>query len=284
MISLCAPTPELSCFGCCPPIRPSHYDPLAYASSLRREFSDNRRRFLDEGPRYRPIIGFHCWALGYLDEWGRRVGCLLHPCQNGGEDLRSLIDYGEKCRRESCLSSRMFGLLPREGQQFWLSLVRGLSAFYYSSRRSNPLFHLVLWGPSVLETLRSQCRENESSATELLHRHPFLLDRAWNPKADRFLFRLVLDLASQQGKFLSESCLTARCRQLRQELFSLEEVRSGPGGSEDLLYTHHLPLENDFLDLLRLGLGWRKVSPAPAIQLHERMIRLARSIDENFGL
>src|SRR5574340_715142 len=97
MKTLCAPTPELACFGCCPPIRPAHYDPLDFARSLRRELVENRRRLLEEGPRYRPIVGYSCWGLGFLDAQGRRAGCLLHPFHNDGSELRSLIDYGDKC-------------------------------------------------------------------------------------------------------------------------------------------------------------------------------------------
>lgn len=30
------------------------------------------------------ITGFSCWALGYMDNGHKMVGCLLHPGQNGG--------------------------------------------------------------------------------------------------------------------------------------------------------------------------------------------------------
>jgi hypothetical protein len=154
--TLCAPTSDILCFGCCPPIRPQHYDPLDWVASLRREFLDNRRRFLQYGPNQQPIVGFSCWALGYLDVTGRRIGCLLHPEQHQGQDLRSATGYGDKCRRERCLPAKAFDALTPEAQTYWLEPAGGLCAFYYSSNKANPLFHILLWGAEILEPL---CRQ-----------------------------------------------------------------------------------------------------------------------------
>ncbi len=171
MVTLCAPTTEATCFGCCPPIRPHHYDPLDYIGSLRREFTENRKTFLENGPIYRPIVGYSCWALGFLDAKGRKVGCLLHPARNNGRDLRGLVDYGRKCERESCVPARIFSQLSEQGQRFWLPLVNGLNSFYFSSRRANPLFHLLEWGIKLLEIARLHgCLVGWSSTEVLAHR------------------------------------------------------------------------------------------------------------------
>ena len=48
---------------------------------------------------------YNCEFLGFLDSGGRRVGCLLHPCQNDGRDLRECSFYGaELCGGHLCLS------------------------------------------------------------------------------------------------------------------------------------------------------------------------------------
>jgi hypothetical protein len=46
-----------------------------------------------------------CEYLGFLDEGEKKVGCLLHPIQNGGEDLRDVSFYGkELCDGHFCPS------------------------------------------------------------------------------------------------------------------------------------------------------------------------------------
>jgi|GEM_PF-1749752 len=190
--SLCAPLPHLTCFGCCPPIRPAHYDPLDHVRILRREFRENRKQIQQEGLHFRPIVGYSCWALGFLGDDGKRAGCLLHPFQNEGTDFRHLIDYGGKCARETCQAARFFLTLPEEGKIFWLELAAGFQSFFYSSLRANPLFHILLWGKGVLEPLRFNALARDESATELLHRFPFLFRKDWNPRAVRFLFRVVI--------------------------------------------------------------------------------------------
>jgi hypothetical protein len=272
--SLCAPEPELSCFGCCPPIRPAHYDPLDYVGSLRREYAENRSRHVNEGPRHHPIVGFSCWALGYLDACGRTVGCLLHPFQNQGEDLRHFIGYGDKCRRERCEPTRMFSLLSPEGQHFWLPLVRGLNAFYYSSPRANPLFHVMLWGHGVLERMRALAESRGWSVTELLWLEPFLTDRTWAPKAHRYLFRLLLETRQPAGYGNGE--LPGRCRTLLDSFLKSQEVQRSSRVQEEkgLPFVHTLGLDPDFQNLLRLGLGWKRCAPEVAERAHRILLDL----------
>jgi hypothetical protein len=260
MPPLCAPAEELSCFGCCPPIRPHHYDPLDFVTILRREFAENRRAFLHSPLQVKPIIGYHCWALGYLDSRGRTVGCLLHPSRNQGRDLRDLIDYGNKCRRESCRAARVFDELPLDGQSFWLSLVKGMNAFFYSSPRANPLFHVLLWGARLLETLRRDADKRGWSASELVYVYRFLMDKRWKPQGHRYLFHLMLDrLGTRDGlpAFLEEAS-----SRLLTRILALKEVEnlSATYPEGEGILTHRANERPDFLDFVRLGLGIARVS------------------------
>ena len=57
----------------------------------------------DQAKRYEVI--YCCEYLGFLDENERRVGCLLHPAQNGGSDLRGASFYGQElCEGHFCPS------------------------------------------------------------------------------------------------------------------------------------------------------------------------------------
>jgi len=274
---LCAPFPETVCFGCCPPIRPPGYDPLDHVGSLRRELSDNRARFLRQGPRSRPVVGYHCWALGFLDAKGRRAGCLLHPARNEGRDLRDLTGYGDKCRREFCLPARMFRHLSREEKGYWLSLARGLGPFHYSSRRANPLFHLLLWGPPVLGTLGRQGRERGWTATELMGRLPFLLSRRVDPRERRYTLALAMEAVSWKGErgFREVESLEASLRRwARENLPPL--LGDGPDGSA--VFVHQLPVSPALADFLRFGLHRPRLSWEQAVAVEEAMEDMMRRL------
>lgn len=264
---LCAPAPELTCFGCCPPIRPAGYDHLDHVGSIRRELLDNRRSFLRQGPSRRPIVGFTCWALGYLDTTGRRVGCLLHPAGNNGEDLRFLIDYGDKCRREACQPARQFQRLPVEGRLFWLPLAGGLNPFLFSSPRANPLFQLLMWGPAVLESIRLIAEEARWTSTELLGRHPFLLEASQNARTLRYPARLILDAVHPSTQV--PAALPRCCLQLWQRIVTLVPglFPSHNGDPPGAVYVHTLSMPDDYLDMLRFGLGRKKMDPHQAAVL-----------------
>lgn len=279
-ISLCAPTPELTCFGCCPPIRPSHYDPLDFVSSLRREFIENRRSYVEQSPRPRPIVGYYCWALGFLDSQGRRIGCMLHPSQNGGRDLRSLIDYGNKCMRENCLPARIFSLLPPEGRLFWLPLAKGLNAFYFSSKRANPLFHLLLWGPEVLEAFRIKAEERQWSSTQVIERHSFLLSTDRDPRSMRYFLRLLIERASA-GAILDMD-FKDLCGKLWEAALCMPEVveiKSLADYSYYFPFTHTLALDADYIDFVRIGLGFMRAPLPLLIKLEARIKKLLADMD-----
>lgn len=272
MASLCSPSPLLSCFACCPPIRPRNYDHLDHEAILKREFRANRLDYLRNGPMFRPIVGFSCWALGFLDEEGRRAGCLLHPSRNGGQDLRFLIDYGEKCARESCRAAKAFERLSAEVQDFWISLVGDFDSFLFSSRRTNPLFHILLWGPPVLERLHREAMDENWSVRELLRRRTFITDPAWNPIAHRFLFRLALESDAPKG----HTCRVDEtlCRILQDRIHNHSAARP-PSREESAVFTHLLPFEGDLLDFLRLDLGWEFAGYGAVRQLEAVIMEMA---------
>lgn len=266
--TLCAPDGEPRCFGCCPPIRPAGYDPLDWAGSLRRELSDHRSRFL-AGPTAwgRPVVGFTCWALGFLDRKGRRAGCLLHPAQNRGTDLRYLTGYQAKCAREKCLAAGVFEVLPPEGQEFWLPVAAGLSPLYYSSRRANPLFHLLLWGCRVLEDFRFRAGSLGWTVTELLWHVPELLDSSWNPRADRYLLGQVMaaracSTQSQWMKWVFVAAEELRLRAVERFARPGRPFHGSPCGqtSGGRPFVHRLPIEAELADFLRLRFGWYRAS------------------------
>jgi hypothetical protein len=68
-----------------------------------KTFSEMIRGMEDNEKRYEVI--YCCEYLGFLDDEERRVGCLLHPCGNGGEDLRDVSFYGrDLCDGHFCPS------------------------------------------------------------------------------------------------------------------------------------------------------------------------------------
>lgn len=146
--NLCSPGGGLSCFACCPPIRPAGYDHADHRPSLRRLFSEARQDYLAGRPA-RPMQGFVCPGLGFLDSQGRQVGCLFHPARHGGMDLRLATGYQPKCARESCPPARAFALLPTTARQALVELAAGLDAFAFGSPRHNPLMRLLALGPVV---------------------------------------------------------------------------------------------------------------------------------------
>lgn len=146
---LCSPGLGLSCFACCPPIRPAGYDHYPHRRELRREFSLHRQHFIAGRLPQRPLVGFTCPGLGFLDPQGRQVGCLLHPSRNQGRDLRELTGYRDKCARESCPETRAFRLLSAAERASLLEPCRGMDPFQFSSRSQNPLMRLLALGPEV---------------------------------------------------------------------------------------------------------------------------------------
>ena len=158
--SLCMPAERLSCFACCPPIRPAGYDHLQDRGSWRRLFSENRTALLQGQLPERVQIGFSCPGLGFLDSTGSQVGCLLHPARNGGRDLREPTGYREKCARESCPQFRAYAALEAQARLALISLCAHMDPFIFSSRQENPLMRLLAFGPEVAAAAASLSLSN----------------------------------------------------------------------------------------------------------------------------
>jgi len=153
---------------------------------------ENTFSYNQEDRGLRPITGFSCWALGYLDKEYRRIGCLLHPVQNQGIDLRYRVDYGEKCRRESCPESETFSLLEERAKRFWLHLADGLDSFAYSSRKENPLFHMLGWGAHMLGLIASAEGYGRCRKEGFLEKYPFFQPRD-SARAPVYLAKRLID-------------------------------------------------------------------------------------------
>jgi len=175
--SLCFPGTGRSCFACCPPIRPAGYDHLDHRPMIRRMLRENTAAFGEKGTGFSPITGFSCWALGYLDPEYRLVGCLLHPARNGGMDLRFRVGYGEKCSREICPEAKRFGDLREVERGFWSRLANGLDAFEYSSRKTNPLFRILGWGPLLLGAVAGAENGRMYTRESFFRAYPFFSTR-----------------------------------------------------------------------------------------------------------
>ena len=246
--TLCLPDHEKSCFACCPPIRPAGYEHIQYTNITKRILRENSQRFDREEKGIVPITGFSCWALGYINQSYKLVGCLLHPGQNKDTDLRYRVNYGEKCRREICQEAGRFSELGINEQKFWLHLADGLDSFSYSSKRINPLFRMMNWGTDLLRLIVLNEGEKIFTGESFFHCYPFFSTTVL-PKANAYLLnRLVsqerIHLLKSKG-FVSQFERLAKriSRHLRLELRNSSE---GP-------YTHLLNFDRHFLDFLRLS-------------------------------
>ncbi len=270
--TLCFPDTEKSCFACCPPIRPAGYEHIQHINIVRRVLRENSEAFKDaEG--IIPITGFSCWALGYIDRYHRLVGCLLHPAQNGGADLRYRTGYGEKCKREVCPEAKVFSKLESREKMFWLQLADGLDAFSYSSRNHNPLFKMMNWGQYLLNLIAYHEKHRPFTTESFFQSYPFFSsDRA--PKADVYMIKWLIEREGtrvlKNKTFLSEfevfsgkilKHLHQAARESNPPLSS--SIKGGISGD----FTHLLDLDQDFLDFLRLSALITKISQEDALVL-----------------
>ncbi len=276
-ITLCSPDAEKSCFACCPPIRPSNYEHVQYRNIIKRILRENTRAFRLAPCHMKPITGFSCWALGYMDDGFKIIGCLLHPARHGGRDLRHMTGYGEKCRRESCPESRTFTELSQEAQRFFLGLTTNLDSFQYSSRRHNPLFRLLGWGAYILERVYQELSQDDCEAFTLLERYPVLLNTLY-PRASAYVLRHIVDqLGTHAIKGQEFGAMFAK---LCRSIFAIyPELELLDGNS----FTHQLGMDKDFQDLIRLGMGIKKINNDAASLLKERIDqRLALFVSKSY--
>jgi hypothetical protein len=266
--TLCFPDGEKSCFACCPPIRPSGYEHMQHKNAIQRMLRENTSAYKTRKEGISPITGFSCWALGYLDKACKLVGCLLHPAQNEGKDLRFSVDYGDKCRRENCPDSKVFLELDVNERRFWLHLADGLDSFAYSSGRINPVFNMMGWGSRLLSLITLNEDRRLFTKESFFRAYPFFSTRL-NPRANAYLlYQLV-------GKNRVDMLKTESFRE-RFERFSrrlsgqLKQISSPMSGTQ---YTHRLELDPRFLDFLRLGVGLLRIEQGDALRLKERVDR-----------
>lgn len=273
--TLCFPDAEKNCFACCPPIRPVGYEHIQYENIVKRILRENTRSFAKKGNGVIPITGFSCWALGYLDENCRRVGCLLHPAQNDDRDLRYRVDYAEKCRRETCPEATAFLHLGIRERNSWLQLADGLDSFSYSSRKSNPLFNMLGWGAETLQSI--VCREGGWAFTQqsLFETYPFF-STDLNPRANAYLIRELI----RKGHvgLLRKTSFRDHFEAFSIQLSSRlkETIRLDPHSPP----THSLKLDPLFLDFLRLSVGLTRVDEKRALQVKEILNQAVQEFKE----
>jgi hypothetical protein len=209
-------------------------------------------------------VGFSCWALGYVDPDRRLVGCMLHPAQNHGVDLRYRVDYGDKCRREMCPEARIFLDLDAPARKFFLQLAQGMDSFAYSSRRTNPLFHLLGWGMELLRRIAAEEDGQRFTRQRFFQTYPFLRTcRA--PKAVAYLVAGVVrhrDLAP-----LREEAFPIRFMEFSSGL--ARTLKNSSMGNSAATPTHRLSLDAQFLDFVRLFLDMNYMSAEGATCLKE---------------
>ncbi len=118
-VHLCQPDASKSCGACCGlynyvdsgrealaqrlRIRTRLFREIVHKTEDLPRFSEKIKAMEDGRKRYEVI---HCCEyVGFLDEGERRVGCLLHPMQNDGRDMREVSFYGQEiCDGHFCPS------------------------------------------------------------------------------------------------------------------------------------------------------------------------------------
>ncbi|MDB9823284.1 hypothetical protein OAC89_06265 [Deltaproteobacteria bacterium] len=266
--SLCFPDGDKSCFACCPPIRSADYDHIQYKNIIKRVLRENSQSFNKKDRSVVPITGFNCWALGYIRQGHKLVGCMLHPAQNRGVDLRYRIDYGDKCRRESCWEAKAFSQLGIVDKKFWLHLVDGLDSFAYSSKEINPLFKMIGWGIDTLHLIALKEKEKVFNRDSFFLAYPFFRTRLI-PKGNAYLLKQFLK--KRDISFLRKESFRSAF-----EIFSvriskriINESADAPEGQ----YVHLLDIDREFSDFLRLSARKNRMG-------HERVSAIKSSVDE----
>lgn len=125
LVILCQPDESKSCGACCGLYnymdcsRPSLEERLrARTRSFRKlvqntgdieSYSSEILNSEDFNKRYEVI--YCCEYIGFLDNEEKKVGCLLHPAQNSGNDLRAVSFYGQElCAGHLCPSHHFIPL------------------------------------------------------------------------------------------------------------------------------------------------------------------------------
>jgi hypothetical protein len=262
--TLCFPGNGKSCFACCPPIRPAGYEHIQYKNMVKRILRENTSEYYKKDKGIFPITGFSCWALGYLDRDCRLVGCLLHPAQNEGVDLRFQVDYGKKCQREICPEAKVFLELGIREREFWLHLSDDLDSFSYSSRKLNPLFKMMGWGADLLNLAALHENGRVMKRESFFRSYPIFFNQE-SPRANAYLLR---QLVTDENVHVLKT--ESFCAGFEKFSARLTDKLKGvlPTGNE-APYTHLLGFDNQFLDYLRLSVGISKINREEGFRLKD---------------
>jgi hypothetical protein len=134
-IHLCQPDPDKSCGACCGIYNYADSSKKSLVRRLRRrteyfretvrkpedihQFSHMVKMSEDQTRRYEVI--YCCEYLGFLDGERKKVGCLLHPLQNRGIDLRDVSFYGKDlCHGHFCPG---YHYISREEKQSLIAII-----------------------------------------------------------------------------------------------------------------------------------------------------------------
>jgi hypothetical protein len=124
-LPLCQPDAHKSCGACCGLYNYQANSRGVLTERLRRrtecftvlrgdldKYRHEVARF-EDAKLYETI--YNCEFLGFIDEEEKRVGCLLHPEFNNGEDLRGVSFYGDAlCRQHLCPSHEKLTTAEKE--------------------------------------------------------------------------------------------------------------------------------------------------------------------------
>ncbi len=136
---LCQPDPGKSCGACCglynhgDNSRPALVERLRRATEAFRSAGGIEGNLDEYSHAMRPLMNddklceevFNCEFLGFLGGRELRVGCMIHPAENQGMDLRGRSFYGKGlCQGHLCPSHEKFS--PGEK----LAVVTGVSDWY----------------------------------------------------------------------------------------------------------------------------------------------------------
>jgi len=132
---LCQPDSEKSCGACCGLYNYADSTREALSARLRAR-TDRFRRMVRskkdledyaratkaaESFQKRYKVIYCCEYLGFLDGGERRVGCLLHPQQNAGEDWRGVSFYGRDLCADHLCPSHYF--IPPEQAEILIRVI-----------------------------------------------------------------------------------------------------------------------------------------------------------------
>jgi len=135
LIILCQPDSGKSCGACCGlynyvdssrsslekrlRLRTSRFKAMVKKPGDVESYASQTLAVEDFAKRYEVI--YCCEYLGFLDGEGKKVGCLLHPQQNSGIDLRACSFYGQEiCAGHICPSHHF---IPQSQSQILIKII-----------------------------------------------------------------------------------------------------------------------------------------------------------------